>query len=80
MKKSYGGDRRIPLEGTKQAHWYVDAYLGEGKYLCICDCGTTRSIYGSTILNKSSRSCGCANYAQERKSRKIDARDRTKYE
>lgn len=28
-------------------------------WICLCDCGETKEIYGSSLLGGSSRSCGC---------------------
>jgi len=28
-------------------------------YICICDCGTTKTIMGDLLRNRSTRSCGC---------------------
>lgn len=59
MKKGYGGDRRIPLEGNNFGHWNVQEYVGEGKYLAKCVCGITRIVYGNTLVKGDSKSCGC---------------------
>ena len=59
MRKGFGGDRRIPLEGKNFGHWNVQEYMGEGKYLAKCVCGITRVLYGNTMSNGSSRPCGC---------------------
>lgn len=32
---------------------------GHARWLCICDCGNTKVINGSNLLNKNVRSCGC---------------------
>lgn len=39
---------RVPAESGKKPQW-----------VCICDCKTVRIIYGYSLLNGSSASCGC---------------------
>ncbi len=53
--------RRIELEGTKVGKWNIIEYLGNKKYLCVCDCGTERIVSAQRLLNNTSRSCGCDN-------------------
>ena len=37
------------LEGKTFGSWYVNRYLGSGKYECICQCGTIRNIIGDNL-------------------------------
>lgn len=52
------------LEGKRFGSWTVlqrdHSKKGQGVfYICQCDCGTVRSIQGTTLINGRSRSCGC---------------------
>lgn len=59
--KGYGGDRRIPLEGTTCGYWKVGEYIPghPGRYHCVCVCGTNRLLISKDLLKQISRSCGC---------------------
>lgn len=50
---------RVLLEGTQIHHWYVGAYLGAGRYLCKCSCGTVKSITSKALVKNDTKSCGC---------------------
>lgn len=51
------------LIGQKFGRWTVLGRVPGNKWQCICDCGTGRDIYGGTLRNGLSRSCGCYNKA-----------------
>ena len=39
--------------------WTVKAYLGKGYWLCVCDCGSEKRVWGGNLVNGKSKSCGC---------------------
>lgn len=54
------------LIGAKFGRWTITGRSHEAlrrgaspKWVCVCDCGTTRSVVISDLKNGSSRSCGC---------------------
>lgn len=53
------------LAGNRFGHWVVierayDATKSKGaKWLCECDCGTKRVVFGKYLRNGKSTSCGC---------------------
>ena len=51
--------RRRNLAGEKFGHWTVIKYVRKSKWLCQCDCGTKKEVYGNSLLNGKSKSCGC---------------------
>ena len=55
----------MDLTGQKFGRWTVlekDENIGaEAKWICICDCGTKRSVLQHSLRNGKSTSCGCYN-------------------
>lgn len=51
----------INMKGKKFGYWEVKEYIGEGKWLCLCECGSLKKVSGSTLRNKTSTNCGCKN-------------------
>lgn len=54
--------RKIDLAGRTFARWTViqeDHSAGKLKWLVHCECGAESILYGSTLINGLSRSCGC---------------------
>lgn len=54
----------INLIGKRFGRWTVIDKGGYGangklKWKCICDCGTIKEVYGQSLRNGSSTSCGC---------------------
>lgn len=49
----------IDLTGKKFGHWTVLKYVGKRKWLCQCDCGTKKEVYGNNLLSGKTKSCGC---------------------
>jgi len=51
------------LTGRKFGHLTVvkcsKGYQGLTKCTCVCECGNTIELYGSRLVNKMNRSCGC---------------------
>ncbi len=51
------------LEGKRFSRWTVLGYAGpSGRatfWWCRCDCGSIRSVDAATLINSTSRSCGC---------------------
>lgn len=45
--------------GKKFGRWKIISYDSDGKYFCICECGTKRSVYWGRLENGTSKSCGC---------------------
>lgn len=59
MRRNFGADLRVKLEGTKVGFWEIIEWMGHGNYRCKCACGKIDFIPGPTLLKKDSRSCGC---------------------
>jgi len=55
--------KRLDLTGKKFGHWTVlrfdHLHNEESKWLCQCDCGKVKVIYGSSLVKGTSTSCGC---------------------
>lgn len=47
------------ISGQKFERLTAIEYVGNGKWLCKCDCGNTSVTYGAQLRNGSIRSCGC---------------------
>ncbi len=64
--------RFIDLENRRFGNWFVLGYTGKNgtnhTWLCKCECGAIKNIYGSNLRKGVSKSCGCL--------RKIINRDR----
>lgn len=56
MKKAHNF---IDLTGQKFNRWTLVEYLGNGKYLGRCECGTEKVVRGVDIKRGKSKSCGC---------------------
>lgn len=53
--------RRIQLTGKVYGQWTVQEYVGgtpQGKWRCLCACGTVRNVAGVNLRSGSSTSCG----------------------
>lgn len=48
----------VNLEGQYIGEWYVDEYVGNKRYRCICSCGKIVDVLKVNLLNGSSTSCG----------------------
>lgn len=51
------------LVGKSFGRWTVLERVPGNKWLCRCQCGTEREVYGTTLRNGLSASCGCYNRA-----------------
>src|SRR3990167_252025 len=51
--------KRIPLEGLQYGRLKIVKYLGDKKYECLCQCGTTSYASSSNIRRGNTSSCGC---------------------
>lgn len=54
----------IDLTGSVFGEWVVlgrdKNYQGRMvKWMCVCECGKTKSVYGSSLRSETSKSCGC---------------------
>ncbi|MDP2159282.1 MAG: hypothetical protein Q8K02_02270 [Flavobacterium sp.] len=49
----------IGLTGQKFGRWTTIKTAGENHWFCECRCGTQRNVLKYTLLNGSSKSCGC---------------------
>lgn len=45
--------------GKKYGRWTAIKYLGHGKWLCECECGTRKPVDISSLVAGISKSCGC---------------------
>lgn len=53
--------KRIDITGQRFGRWTVLEYANHSKWLCKCDCGVERSVYGPDLKSGKSKSCGCYN-------------------
>jgi len=70
--------RFTDLTGQKFGRLIPIKYLGNYKYLCICDCGKEKIIYKYNLTNVDTKSCGCLNIeriSEMGKSNKIHGHD-----
>lgn len=51
----------IDITGQKFGEWTVIDYAGNGKWNCVCSCGTHKAVLGKILRNGMSKSCGCRN-------------------
>ena len=51
--------KRIKLEGKRFGKLLVERYIGDCKYLCVCDCGNTTIVIGGNLTKGGTTSCGC---------------------
>jgi hypothetical protein len=61
------------LSGQKIGRWTVRHLTritdnGDARFLCQCDCGTERELFGFMLRGKKTQSCGC--YARELRTKK----------
>jgi hypothetical protein len=58
----------IDETGKVFGQWTVVSYIGgaRGRWLCLCVCGTQKSLRGDALRNGSTRSCGCSNRSNHR--------------
>lgn len=63
------------LIGLTFGRWHVrkrDA-SNPRNYICECDCGTIRSVFGGSLKQGASRSCGCLKSEQAKEKNKVQA-------
>lgn len=53
------------LTGLRFGRWIVMSYSWDGRWLCCCDCGITKTVIGRSLRNGTSVSCGC--YCRDQK-------------
>lgn len=58
--KSCGHDpyNRIDLTGKQFGKWTVIRYAGLKRWLCKCSCGIEKEVFGLSLRNGTSNSCG----------------------
>lgn len=54
----------IDIIGSRVGMWTVlkrseNGSNGAVRYVCVCDCGTIKKVYATSLLRKKSMSCGC---------------------
>lgn len=49
----------IDLTGTRVGRWLVTSKSDGANWNCLCDCGVTKAVAGSSLRRGISRSCGC---------------------
>lgn len=47
------------LTGQTFSRLHVIRFVGSGKWLCVCECGTEKVVVGKQITRGQSKSCGC---------------------
>jgi 5-methylcytosine-specific restriction endonuclease McrA len=52
---------RIDITGQRFTRLTVKEFIGGGKWLCVCDCGTEKAFYTQNLKRELSKSCGCLN-------------------
>lgn len=68
---------KLNLNGERFGRWIVVARAdGSNRWACRCDCGTEKTVAGSTLRNGVSSSCGCLRLEQ-RHTRAIDLKGQT---
>lgn len=76
--KSCGHNRnqiKRDLTGHRYGMLTVEKYVGSMTYKCLCECGNTKYILSTNLLNGGTLSCGCKNaskYTDEYLSKLID--------
>lgn len=50
----------IDIKGMRFGRWEVKDYVSNGKWNCVCDCGSERLVTAHSLINGKSTSCGCA--------------------
>lgn len=50
---------RDDITGKRFGSWTILGYAGNGRWKCLCDCGTERTLQGGQLRNGTSHSCGC---------------------
>lgn len=70
------------LAGERYGRWLVLSFSHQKNrasyWLCRCDCGTERTVIGTTLINGSSLGCGCTRMANMRKGRRTHGATGTK--
>jgi hypothetical protein len=51
--------RKVNLTGKRFGRWTVVAYAQKRKWSCVCDCGAHADVYGTSLREGESKSCGC---------------------
>lgn len=51
--------KRKMIEGNQYDMLYVEKYIGDGKYHCVCDCGKEVDVLGKNLRTGHTTSCGC---------------------
>lgn len=55
----HGKNKLIDLNGKKFGSWTVIGHMGYGRWLCECECGASKVIRHTELLNGQSKSCRC---------------------
>ena len=57
----YYKDKLDDITGQRFGNWFVLNYIGDGYYLCECQCenGTLKKVHGKSLKSGASTSCGC---------------------
>lgn len=64
-----GQKLKFDLTGNRYGRLTVLSRVPGNKWLCRCDCGTEKQIYGGSLRNGLSQSCGCLNIEVQRAKR-----------
>ena len=54
------------ITGQVFGRWTVAGYAGDRYWECVCACGYTAAVFGGTLKNGASKSCGCLSAERSR--------------
>ena len=58
LTKGTAKNGRKDLTGQQIGEWTIGEYIGGGKYICTCSCGTIKELSGTYLRTGQSKSCG----------------------
>ena len=66
MRKGQKGHNRIDMAGKKFGKLSVIKFSHNNKgayWICICDCGIFKTVWGKVLRNGNTKSCGCSKHS-----------------
>jgi len=52
--------KRIDLTNERFGKWQALSYAGNGRWNCVCECGSEKAVRGCHLVGGNSKSCGCS--------------------